>query len=311
MKEMRVSEKKYTTYELFYAVTNKQFEELNGAKSQLEQVLALLKLALTYIDNYWKEKGYSIAQEPRKSLSKFSNIMKGNMPRVDKQHWTIDEVTLLLIMLNNYKPKRYGAMLTSLEDFLAKNEPLNGKRIEKNRDWLFDAYKSLCNLKYKNWTEGFNVDELANLNGNKKSNKEKFNIVKKLEKDIKESKVLDNDVNSVIGQILAFCAYPESFLKGRKESVRELVEVVSSIIYNLEAIENNRFVQDIAVKETVKKLKSIEKEIRISYRRDKYFTDEYWDNIEFKKPLNSLEDIKKIVRDKYYIELENIENSII
>jgi hypothetical protein len=110
MKEMRVSEKKYTTYELFYAVTNKKFEELNGAKSQLEQVLALLKLALTYIDNYWKEKGYSIAQEPRKSLSKFSNIMKGNMPRVDKQHWTIDEVTLLLIMLNNYKPKRYGAM---------------------------------------------------------------------------------------------------------------------------------------------------------------------------------------------------------
>jgi hypothetical protein len=311
MKEMRVSEKKYTTYELFYAVTNKQFEELNGAKSQLEQVLDLLKLALMYIDNYWKEKGYSIAQEPRKSLSKFSNIMKGNMPRVDKQHWTIDEVTLLLIMLNNYKPKRYGAMLTSLEDFLAKNKPLNEKRIEKNRDWLFDAYKSLCNLKYKNWTEGFNVDELANLNGNKKSNKEKFNIVKKLEKDIKESKVLDNDVNSVIGQILAFCAYPESFLKGRKESVRELVEVVSSIIYNLGAIENNRFVQDIAVKERVKKLKSIEKEIRISYRRDKYFTDEYWDNIEFKKPLNSLEDIKKIVRDKYYIELENIENSII
>ncbi|WP_162176091.1 hypothetical protein [Geobacillus vulcani] len=151
----------------------------------------------------------------------------------------------------------------------------------------------------------------VNLNGNKKSNKEKFNIVKKLEKDIKESKVLDNDVNSVIGQILAFCAYPESFLKGRKESVRELVEVVSSIIYNLGAIENNRFVQDIAVKETVKKLKSIEKEIRISYRRDKYFTDEYWDDIEFKKPLNSLEDIKKIVRDKYYIELENIENSII
>lgn len=311
MKEMHVSEKKYTTYELFYAVTNKQFEELNGAKGQLEQVLDLLKLALTYMDNYWKKKGYSIAQEPRKSLSKFSNIMKGNMPRVDKQHWTIDEVTLLLIMLNNYKPKRYGSMLTSLEDFLTENKPLNGKKIEKNRDWLFDAYKSLCNLKYKNWTEGFNVDELANLNGNKKSNKEKFNIVKKLEKDIKESKVLDNDVNSVIGQILAFCAYPESFLKGRKESVRELVEVVSSIIYNLEAIENNRFVQDIAVKETVKKLKSIEKEIRISYRRDKYFTDEYWDNIEFKKPLNSLEDIKKIVRDKYYIELENIENSII
>jgi hypothetical protein len=311
MKEMNVSEKKYTTYELFYAVTNKQFQELNVAKAQLEQALALLKLSLTYMDNYWKEQGYSIAQEPRKSFHRFSNIMNGKVPRVDKQHWTIDEVTLLLIMLNNYKHKRYSAMLTALENFLKKNEALSEQRIEKNTDWLFDAYKNLCNLKYTNWTKKINIDNLADLNGKKESNREKFNRVKEIEKDIKESRILDNDVDSIIGQILAFCAHPESFLKGRKKNVEELLEAVSAVIYNLQAMEGDAVIQNIAVNETVKKLKNIAKDIKKNYRRSKYYTDNYWASMELTETLSSLEDIKKLVRDKYCIELENIENSII
>lgn len=274
----------------------------------LIQSLELLSTIIKFIE---EDKGLS--KEAVTYLRRFSRITSfsgKDLPPTTDEYWSIEEITILIIMLRTSTHKRYNTMRTTVNKFMDNGKAPTKKVLKPNLDWLLEAYNCLGLLKYTNWSEKIDKDMLQ-ITTRKPDIPMAMEYIKKIETAIVKSDCLEAELDSVIGQILAKCAYPEFVKENQIGYDVQLVEAISEVIYALERIDGV-LPQMIAINESIKQLHKIKEDIGFSYNISKYYTDDYWEKVlSDTKDENTLRDIKRAITEKYQVELDTIRKNTI
>lgn len=278
-------------------------EFLKLSENELIRSLNLLSTVIKVI-----EEDVCLSERAIKYLKKFDGIKSfngRNLPPMADKHWNIEEITILIIMLRTATHKRYDSMRKTVRLYMGTGKVPTNKVLKLNLDWLLEAYKCLGLLKYNKWSEKINEDMLQITTWKSDIPKARENI-KKVEIAIEKSGCLEEELDSVIGQILAKCAYPELINENRIGYDEQLVEAVSEVIFALERIEG-ALPQMIAINESIKQLRKIKEDIGFSYNISKVYADKYWENVLIKtQDEDAFKEIKKTITEKYQVEFDTI-----
>lgn len=303
-------EKKYPTNILFICAMKDMGANSNVVglmKSMLNQSLEFLSTVIKAItsDN-------SLSIQAKGYLNRFENINGFNgesLPSDSEEFWSLEEFTILIIMLRNSTHKRYDSMNKQAKSFLKTGKSPSQKVINANREWLLEAYKCLGVLKHYNWSEKIDEDLLPTLVGSDLNIKDARKNIQDIENSIKKSGVLDGEMDSGIGQILAKCAYPELLKANKTSSAAKLMDAIAEVIFALEKVEGV-MPQEIAIIESIKKLNKLKEDIEFSFDTSKYYTETYWEHV-MRDDENEAEIslIKKQLMEKFAVELDTIEKN--
>lgn len=302
-------DERFSTHTLFNCSLkdiNKDSDVIEIMESRLKQSLRLLSTVIQFIivDK-------NLSEEAIKYLGRFERIKSFNgkkLPPIAEKYWSIEEITLLIIMLRTITRKRYNSMEKTVKKFMTTGKPPTNKVLISNQEWLLEAYKCLGLLKHTKWSKKID-EELLMTTSRDISVRESLENIKKVELAIIKSGVLEGELDSVIGQILAKCAYPELLKENQKSYAVQLVEAVSEVIFALEKIKGV-IPQTIAVNESIKQLRKLTEDIGFSYDISKYYTDSYWESVmDDVKNEDTLSVIKKMLTEKYAVELDTIEKN--
>jgi hypothetical protein len=303
-------EKKYPTNILFGCALKdigKKSNVVDLMESRLKQSLEFLS---TVINTITSDESLSI--EAKGYLNSFENIKGFNgesLPLYSEEFWSLGEFTILIIMLRSITHKRYDSMNKKTQSFLKTGKSPSQKVIIANREWLLEAYKCLGVLKHYNWSEKIDEDLLLTLIESDLNIKDAKKNIQEIEATIKKSDVLDGEIDSGIGQILAKCAYPELLKVNRRSSATKLIDAIAEVIFAIEKVEGV-MPQEIAIIESIKKLDKLKEDIEYSYDISKYYTETYWEHL-MKDEQNeeNLSLIKKKLTEKFAVELDTIEKN--
>ncbi|MGP4107935.1 hypothetical protein [Virgibacillus sp. L01] len=301
-------EKKYSNHTLFNCAIKDFIADKEKMQKGLQKSLELLSTVLKFIN---KEAANSNRGETIKSLEKYKRIndYNGELPPFKAEHWTIEEMTLLIIMLRATKQKKYDSMKKTVEAFISKEKAPSQKVIDSNLDWLLEAYKCMGLLKHTTWSEKITKEMVQDTFGKKVTAQETLVNIREVETAIINSEVLDAELDSIIAQILVKCAYPELLVENKIGLSVQLVDAVSEMILAVESVNgvNN---QRIVVNESIKHLQKLSGLINSGYDISKYYTDSYWENLMKEEQFgDKLNEIKKVVTKKYAVELDTIEKN--
>lgn len=303
-------EKKYPTNFLFICAMKDMGANSNVVglmKSMLKQSLKLLSTVINTISS-----DQNLSVEAKGYLNRFANIKEfnGKMPPLNsKDIWSIEEFTILIIMLRCITRKRYSSMNDTILTYMEKGESPSDKVIKENQKWLLEAYKCLGVLKHYNWSKKIDEDLLPTLVGSDLNIKDAKKNIQDIEKSIKMSGVLDGEIDPGIGQILAKCAYPELLKANKISSAAKLMDAIAEVIFALEKVEGG-MPQEIAIIESIKKLNKLKEDIEFSFDTSKYYKETYWEHV-MKDDENEAEIslIKKQLMEKFAVELDTIEKN--
>ncbi|WP_142830253.1 hypothetical protein [Planococcus soli] len=296
--------KTYSTHTLFNCYLKDVGESGNVfalSNANLEQSLGLLSTVLNTFKTMSNQTG-----EAKKYLQKFKRIERyqGKLPNIMDDYWSIEEMALLIIMLSSTSRKRYSSMNTTVKKFIDKNKIPTEKVLKSNRDWLLEAYKCLGSLKHRNWVKEINEEILDQTLKGKMTIADSYENVMEVEVGIIELRVLDAELDSEISDILAHCAFPELLKESRKTLVDQIVNELGEFVLALEKVEGD-LPQNIAMKESIKKMRQLREEIEHSYDVSKYYTDTYWENLENSdRDKEILSQVEKMFKKKYQVELD-------
>ncbi|HDR7314290.1 hypothetical protein MXL46_19035 [Heyndrickxia sporothermodurans] len=302
-------EKKYSTNILF-GCSIKDIKENSDAFSLMgSHLIQSLSLLSTVINIIFADESLSI--EAKNHLDRFNNIksFKGELPTYSEELWSIEEFTILTIMLRSVSRKRYDSMKKTIESYMETDNPPSEKVIEANKKWLLEAYNCLGNLKYYQWSKNITKDWLL-IFFKKNFDYEKIQLnIQEIETIIKKSGMLEGEFDSIIGQILAKCAYPELLKSNQKSLSIKLIDAIAEVMYALESIEGVQ-PQEIAIIQSIKALGKLKDDIEYNYNVSKYFTDTYWEQVMEKKQNEEvLSFIKETLTKKFAVELDTIEKN--
>ncbi|WP_226528170.1 hypothetical protein [Metabacillus niabensis] len=303
-------EKKYSTNILF-SCTLKDIGENSDAidlmESRLNQCLTLLSTVINIITS---NEGLSV--EAKDYMNRFENIKRFNdqkLPLHSEEVWSIEEFTLLTIMLRSITRKRYSSMNNTILTYIGSDKPLSDKVTNANRQWLLEAYKCLGVLKHYKWSKDIDKDLQKTLFGSDFNFTERLLQIQEVESNIKKSDVLEGEIDSVIGQVLAKCAYPELLEENRRSSATKLIDTIAKVIYALEKVEGI-MPQEIAIIESIKKISKLREDIEYNYDVSKYYTDKYWENVmDSEENEADLLKIKKQLTGEFSVEMDTIEKN--
>ncbi|MFK9091716.1 hypothetical protein [Bacillus salipaludis] len=303
-------EKKYPTNILFICAMKDMGANSNVVglmKSMLNQSLKFLSTVINIISF-----DQNLSDEAKGYLNRFANIKEynGKMPPLNsKEIWSIEEFTILIIMLRCITRKRYSSMNETILTYMESGESPSDKVIQENQKWLLEAYKCLGVLKHYNWSEKIDEDLLPTLVGSDLNIKDARKNIQDIEKSIKKSGVLDGEMDSGIGQILAKCAYPELLKTNKRSSAAKLMDAIAEVMASLEKIEGV-LPQEIAIIESIKKLNKLKEDIEFSFDTSKYYTETYWEHVMGDDENEAdLSLIKKQLMEKFAVELDTIEKN--
>ncbi|ANU09405.1 hypothetical protein BBH88_03310 [Planococcus antarcticus DSM 14505] len=297
-------EKTYSTHTLFNCYL-KDIKETGNvidlSNAHLKQSLGLLSTVL----NIFKTNGNQTS-EAKTYLQNFERIerYKGKLPKTMDDYWSIEEMTILIIMLSSNRRKRYNSMIKTIEKYNDKYIIPSEKVLKHNRDWLLEAYKCLGSLKHTDWTKEINKEILDQTFEGKMNVKDSHKNVMEVKAAIIKSRVLDAEMESEIGQILAHCAFPELLKESRETLVDQIVNELSKFLLALEKVEGD-LPQNIAMNESIKKMRQLTEEIEYSYDVSKYYTDAYWEKpVTDDQGKETLLKIEKLLKKTYLGEID-------
>lgn len=297
-------EKTYSTHTLFNCYLRDVDESstvIDVSSSKLKQSLELLSTVLNILKTQSNQ-----TREAKVYLQNFERIesYKGKLPKLMEDYWSIEEMTILIIMLRSYRRKRYNSMNKTIEMFINEDIIPTEKVLKHNRGWLLEAYKCLGSLRHTNWSEKVNEEILEQTSNRKMTSKDSYKNVMEVKVGIIESSVLDAELNSEISDILAHCAFPELLKESRKTLVDQIVNELSEFVLALEKVKGV-LPQNIAMKESIKKMMQLREEIEHSYDVSKYYADTYWENLENNdRDKEILSQVEKMFKKKYQVELD-------
>lgn len=289
-------QKKYST-ELLFGGTFKDSDE------KKETILSnSLKLLSTVIKEINKDQ--NLSDDAKKSMEKFKNIANYDKKKINKSPgdiWNIEEFTILIIMMNTSSKKLYGAMNEVINQYLSGQliAP-TGKRIDKSRVWLKKAYNYMYKIKFKDLYRNVDEDSLLEETGSKEEAEKIKKKLLEVQKVIIQKRVLDDGEDSVIGTILAKCAYPELLKVNQNSIANEMLRSFGKVLQSIESIESSTS-QQIAINEITKSLNKAIDDIDITYKKSKINISEEQDEA----TLLALEFIKR----SFSSELDSIEKN--
>lgn len=275
-------------------------------ESRLNQSVKLLQSVLNFIvEEANKNNRVNVVEA---IITKYKRIIVFNkkLKPLTEKYWNVDELSILIIMLRTITRKKYSAMETTVKKFIIKGKIPSSKVISSNQEWLLKAYKCLGVLSHTNWSNNIDINLVQITCGKKITVQETISNVQEAEFHIKQSGILDAELDSVTAQILSKCAYPELIVKNKEGLTIQLIDVISEMIFTLEGIKDSNS-QEIALNETIKQIEKTTLDIKYNYDKSKYYKDEYWDGVmndkEYEEDINY---IKRLITEKYAVEIDTL-----
>ncbi|OXS60823.1 hypothetical protein B0G93_107100 [Bacillus sp. V-88] len=303
--------KKYSTHTIYTCSLINTYNENANVENILEkkisQSLDLLTIVMKniHVNSKLSQKAHEKLQE----FDRIRNYGTNGLPSIHEEYWSIEEVTILIIMIRTSTHKRYDSMRKTILEFIETGKVPTQKVLQPNLDWLLKAYECIGRLKYTKWSSEIKEDDLRIITPNPIL-EASINNMNNVEMEIKESNVLEDEFDSVIGQILSKCAYPELIRENKEGYDVQLIGVISDIIFELEKIDGS-VPQMIALNESIKKLEKISEDIRFSFNTSKYYSDEYWGKVTKDMQEDKLiKEIEKVIKEKFQVELDTIKKNV-
>lgn len=293
--------KKYSTLLLYGCVVdNFKEEQLTKMHTALKNSLKLLSIVIKEIN-----KTENLSEDAKKSMKEFNSIAnynENNLKILSDDIWSIEELTLLIIMMKTNRLKLYNAMSKATNTYLLEHNIPSLKIIRNYQDWLRDAYNYIYKIQFCNWTEDIDLDNLLQITEELKKAKHLRNQITEIEITIKEKEILKDKEDSIIGSILMKCAYPELLKIDQDSITNKMLSAFGEVVESIEKIESSNS-QVIAINEFIKSLNKSKEDTTSFYKESELKIS---NDIEIDKAVNFI--IKKLKKN-FSLELDSIEKN--